>query len=131
MARLTPLAVAASPVVSCQRLGDASPSASSGSHGVGVERADERALAPTHNRRHPGQSRWQPLAKTSGVTAQAISKIEQGNRDPSWSTVVKLAHARHLRCRLRRLISDEEDDKPGDELPTTSAKKPSLKKPKR
>ncbi|MCE9564419.1 MAG: helix-turn-helix domain-containing protein [Planctomycetes bacterium] len=69
------------------------------------------------------------LAKTSGVTAQAISKIEQGDRDPSWSTVVKLAHA--LGISVADFDAPAEDDKPDDDPPAAPAKKPAPKKPKR
>jgi transcriptional regulator with XRE-family HTH domain len=33
------------------------------------------------------------LAKRSGVSGQAISRIEKGEREPGWSTVRKLARA--------------------------------------
>ena len=56
------------------------------------------------------------LAKKSGVTAQAISKLEQGERDPSWSTVVKLARALG--------IGVEKFDVKDDEPPATKPKKP-------
>lgn len=62
------------------------------------------------------------LAKRSGVTAQAISKIEQGDRDPSWSTVVKLAHA------LGISVADFDVADEGE--PPPPAKKPPPKKPK-
>ena len=65
------------------------------------------------------------LAKKSGVTAQAISKIEQGDRDPSWSTVVKLAHA--LGISVADFDATAEGD---DEPPATSTMKPAPKKPK-
>ncbi len=47
------------------------------------------------------------LAKQSGVTAQAISMLEKGSRDPSWSTVVKLARALNVTVAAFDVEGDE------------------------
>ncbi|WP_439628911.1 helix-turn-helix domain-containing protein [Gemmata sp.] len=73
------------------------------------------------------------LAKKSGVTAQAISKIEQGDRDPGWSTVVKLAHGLGVSvAEFDESVDAAEPAEPNDEPPPPPpAKKPAPKKPKR
>ena len=39
------------------------------------------------------------LAKRSGLTKQAISRLEHGTRDPAWETVQRLALALGVDCR--------------------------------
>lgn len=42
------------------------------------------------------------LAKLSGLTIEAISKLEDGGRVPSWDSVVKLAEALDVSCEAFR-----------------------------
>jgi transcriptional regulator with XRE-family HTH domain len=39
------------------------------------------------------------LAKLTGLSKQAVSRLEQGDREPSWSTVQLLAVALDVDCR--------------------------------
>jgi transcriptional regulator with XRE-family HTH domain len=39
------------------------------------------------------------LAKRSGITKQAVSRLEKGEREPSWETVQRLALALGVDCR--------------------------------
>ncbi len=43
-------------------------------------------------REEAGISQYE-LAKRSGVSKQALSRLELGEREPSWQTVRKIAHA--------------------------------------
>lgn len=66
------------------------------------------------------------LAKKSGVTGQAISKLEKGESEPSWLTVRKLARA------LGVTVSDfDVGDLPGEEEKGKTEKKSTPKKPKK
>jgi transcriptional regulator with XRE-family HTH domain len=47
------------------------------------------------------------LAKQSGVSKQALSKLERGERQPSWETVRKLARA--LNVSVAAFDEDDED----------------------
>jgi transcriptional regulator with XRE-family HTH domain len=38
------------------------------------------------------------LAKKSGLTKQAVYRLEAGTRDPAWETVQRLALALHVSC---------------------------------
>ncbi len=56
-----------------------------------------------------GMSQYQ-LAKLAGVLGSSLSRIEKGERDPSWTTVVKLARA--LGAPLTEFDLDPPDDPP-------------------
>jgi transcriptional regulator with XRE-family HTH domain len=56
------------------------------------------------------------LAKKTGLSAQAIAVLERGGRDPSWTTIQKLALALGVDCRA---FTD-----PGMALPEPAAPKP-------
>jgi transcriptional regulator with XRE-family HTH domain len=48
-------------------------------------------------RDHAGLSQYE-LAKRSKLTAQAVSLLEQGERDPTWETVQALAKGLGVEC---------------------------------
>jgi transcriptional regulator with XRE-family HTH domain len=54
------------------------------------------------------------LAKRSGLSKQAISNLELGNREPAWATVVALAHAFGVSCEAFMVDGQaEKKPKPG------------------
>lgn len=72
------------------------------------------------------------LAEKAGLNVFGVAKLEQGVREPGWSTVLKLASALGVECTA---FSDREDvspdrqtDKPGNAMPVP--KKPAAKKKK-
>jgi transcriptional regulator with XRE-family HTH domain len=67
------------------------------------------------------------LARQSGVSGATLSRIEQGDRDPSWSTIVKLARALGV-----SVAEFDVGDQPREESDETPAeKKPPHKKRKK
>lgn len=71
------------------------------------------------------------LAKDSGVTLQAISRIEKDEREPNWITILKLARTLDVSVSEFDTGEDprekEEADQPPDE--PSLAKKPGKRKP--
>jgi transcriptional regulator with XRE-family HTH domain len=55
------------------------------------------------------------LAKASGLSVSAISKLEQHSMDPSWSTVQQLAKG--LGVSILEFLNGEEEEKPQAEKP--------------
>lgn len=65
------------------------------------------------------------LAKRSKVTAAAISRIEQGDREPNWLTVVLLARALGLD------VADFDTGETLDELTTSPSPPPPATQPRK
>src|SRR4051812_18722665 len=77
------------------------------------------------------------LAKKSGLTKQAISRLEAGTRDPAWETVQRLAHALGVDCtafaNVQLEMPPEEPTKPRGRPKKVAEppEQPSGKKPKK
>jgi transcriptional regulator with XRE-family HTH domain len=58
------------------------------------------------------------LAKKSKISKQALSKLERGESEPTWATVLKLAHA------LGVPLTAFDVDIPSEEPPATEEEEP-------
>jgi transcriptional regulator with XRE-family HTH domain len=75
------------------------------------------------------------LAKRSGITKQAVSRLEKGERDPNWETVQRLALALGVDCRAftdpdLQLPEQAPPGKPGRPRKQPPVEEPTTKKPR-
>jgi transcriptional regulator with XRE-family HTH domain len=75
------------------------------------------------------------LAKRSGITKQAVSRLEKGERDPNWETVQRLALALGVDCRAftdpdLQLPEAAPPGKPGRPRKETQPEAPPATKPR-
>lgn len=78
-------------------------------------------------RDHAGLSIYQ-LAKESGVSLQAISRIEKDEREPNWITILKLARALKVSVSEFDTGEDPREQSDADEGEQKPAPKKSKKK---
>lgn len=79
-------------------------------------------------REKAGLSQYE-LAKRAGLSRQAISHIEAGNREPGWNTVLKLAQALGVNVLAftdepPEGVADQGDDEPGEDEPPAPKRRP-------